>query len=149
MKESYICKYCGRICKNKNSLIQHEIRCKENPNHIICYGNKGNMPKHINNYYKKQYTTRSCDTLDITIEQLEIYKEKQKTCEICGRTIDESVKWDSKHAPKTLCVDHDHKTKQFRGLLCFVCNRQLGWYEKNKEKIDAYLSKDFTKQNKI
>lgn len=28
----YICKYCGKECKNKNSLAQHEIRCKENPN---------------------------------------------------------------------------------------------------------------------
>lgn len=31
----YICKYCGKICKNKNSLAQHEVRCKENPNRII------------------------------------------------------------------------------------------------------------------
>ena len=30
--EEYICKYCGKVCKNKNSLVQHEIRCKENPN---------------------------------------------------------------------------------------------------------------------
>ena len=28
------CKYCGKECKNKNSLVQHEIRCKENPNKI-------------------------------------------------------------------------------------------------------------------
>lgn len=26
------CRFCGKECKNKNSLIQHEIRCKENPN---------------------------------------------------------------------------------------------------------------------
>lgn len=26
------CKFCGKECKNKNSLTQHEIRCKENPN---------------------------------------------------------------------------------------------------------------------
>lgn len=32
--ESYICKHCGKICKNYNSLVQHEIRCKENPNRI-------------------------------------------------------------------------------------------------------------------
>ena len=31
----YKCKYCGKECKNKNSLAQHEIRCKENPNKII------------------------------------------------------------------------------------------------------------------
>lgn len=32
--KTYICKYCGKVCKNKNSLAQHEIRCKENPNRI-------------------------------------------------------------------------------------------------------------------
>lgn len=30
----YICQYCGKECKNLNSLRQHEIRCKENPNKI-------------------------------------------------------------------------------------------------------------------
>jgi len=29
-----ICKFCERICKNDNSLKQHEIRCKNNPNKI-------------------------------------------------------------------------------------------------------------------
>lgn len=33
--EKYNCKYCGKECKNKNSLIQHEIRCKENPNRLV------------------------------------------------------------------------------------------------------------------
>lgn len=28
------CEFCGKECKNKNSLAQHEIRCKDNPNHI-------------------------------------------------------------------------------------------------------------------
>ena len=32
--EQFICRYCGKVCKNKNSLAQHEIRCKENPNKI-------------------------------------------------------------------------------------------------------------------
>lgn len=31
----YYCQYCGKECKNKNSLTQHEIRCKENPNKKI------------------------------------------------------------------------------------------------------------------
>ncbi len=30
----YKCVYCGKICIGKNSLKQHEIRCKENPNKI-------------------------------------------------------------------------------------------------------------------
>lgn len=35
----FICKYCGKQCKNKNSLAQHEIRCKENPNRLIIISN--------------------------------------------------------------------------------------------------------------
>lgn len=31
----YICKYCGKICKNNNSLRNHERLCKENPNRQI------------------------------------------------------------------------------------------------------------------
>ena len=26
------CEFCGKLCKHKNSLAQHELRCKENPN---------------------------------------------------------------------------------------------------------------------
>ena len=43
-------KFCGKQLKNKNALIQHEIRCKENPNKIECYGNKGFYPKHTKNF---------------------------------------------------------------------------------------------------
>ena len=28
--EGLICKYCCKLCKNKNSLAQHEIRCSKN-----------------------------------------------------------------------------------------------------------------------
>ncbi len=34
MNEKYTCKYCNKECKNLNSLRQHEIRCKLNPNRI-------------------------------------------------------------------------------------------------------------------
>lgn len=37
--KTYICKYCGKVCKNNNSLAQHEIRCKENPNKIKIVSN--------------------------------------------------------------------------------------------------------------
>jgi hypothetical protein len=30
------CNYCGKECKNLNSLKQHEIRCSKNPNRIRC-----------------------------------------------------------------------------------------------------------------
>lgn len=30
--EGLTCAFCGKQCKNKNSLTQHELRCKQNPN---------------------------------------------------------------------------------------------------------------------
>ncbi len=35
MEESYICKFCGKVCKNANSLRNHERLCKENPDRKI------------------------------------------------------------------------------------------------------------------
>lgn len=138
------CKYCNRTCKNLNSLAQHEIRCKENPDRIKInrLRNKGNMPKHIKSWNNKNVISKNGDVLNITNEQLEQYKETHLICEICSRTVEETIKWESKFALKNLCVDHDHTTKKFRGLLCSVCNRQLGWFEKHKEEILNYLNKD-------
>lgn len=33
--EEFICKYCGKVCKNANSLRNHERLCKKNPNRQI------------------------------------------------------------------------------------------------------------------
>ena len=33
MENVFICKFCGKVCKNTNSLKNHERLCKENPNH--------------------------------------------------------------------------------------------------------------------
>lgn len=47
----YICQYCGKECKNLNSLRQHEVRCKENPNRLNLEGHsKGH--KGCNQYTK-------------------------------------------------------------------------------------------------
>lgn len=39
------CEYCNKLCKNKNSLAQHELRCKENPDRksfdsLVAYNKK-------------------------------------------------------------------------------------------------------------
>ena len=39
VKEIYTCKYCGKKCVGKNSLVQHEIRCKDNPEKIVVVSN--------------------------------------------------------------------------------------------------------------
>lgn len=31
--DGLICQFCGKECKNRNALCNHERLCKENPNH--------------------------------------------------------------------------------------------------------------------
>lgn len=60
---------------------------------------------------------------NITIDQYEEMFQKQKgVCAICGKK--ETAK--NQFGVKRLAVDHCHKTKKTRGLLCFKCNIILG-----------------------
>lgn len=47
------CKFCSRPCKSKNSLIQHELRCKKNPDRIIS-----SIPKNANNPGFRSYLAK-------------------------------------------------------------------------------------------
>lgn len=38
-RDDLFCKYCGKQCKNLNSLKQHEVRCKKNPSSILVKDN--------------------------------------------------------------------------------------------------------------
>lgn len=70
----------------------------------------------------------------ITLEEYDILLTKQGgKCAICGRVETDSY----------FCVDHDHKTKVVRGILCFYCNTALGMLSDDLETVKkavAYLS---------
>lgn len=49
------------------------------------------------------------------------------------------------HSFKKLCIDHDHLTMKYRGILCDLCNKGLGHFQDNKDKLRLaihYLEKD-------
>lgn len=129
--EQFICKYCGKICKNKLSLSTHENFCKLNPNRRDISGkNNPRFGKTPPNKLSDDtpFKCRNGDIIDKSKKEIKEYKATHFVCEICGRT-------------EKLCVDHDHKNKIFRGLLCQACNRALGWFENNKNKIEKYLAR--------
>lgn len=75
----YICRYCGRICKNDNSLRNHERLCKENPDRQILVSNfikwneyrKGkNLQKSSNQYIKAKELGIEYHISDETKEKL-------------------------------------------------------------------------------
>ena len=62
--------------------------------------------------------------------------EQDGSCAACGQ-VPTGKRWASR-----LHVDHDHNTKEVRGLLCGPCNRALGYIEHPMRPLwDAYLER--------
>ncbi len=81
----------------------------------------------------------------ITVDDYDrLFKAQRGRCAICGTT-------DPGQGKKHLCVDHCHKTKVVRGLLCHTCNRALGLLSdsvKVLEKATIYLKGEFPWQRR-
>jgi hypothetical protein len=77
----------------------------------------------------------SIKKLGLIYEEVNEYFENHNgLCDIC-----ESPPTDGK---TNLNIDHDHKTGEFRGLLCGSCNRALGLFKDSAEiltRAAAYL----------
>jgi len=74
--------------------------------------------------------SRLKDTLrryNITVNDYnKMFKDQKGRCAICGR---HQIELD-----RRLCIDHNHKTDEIRGLLCNDCNSILG-YSKDSQLI--------------
>ena len=84
MDVEYKCQYCGKICKNANSLRNHERLCKLNPNHREHTGFKYD--------WNKGLTKETSEGLKHVSESLKrrYYKEfVPYHCENCGKLVEE------------------------------------------------------------
>lgn len=141
-KSKVNCKFCNKSFKALG-LRAHEKYCILNPNRSLNIVKNDKRKLKTKEKYLNEKVNIYGTELNCTNKQLNEYKQNHLTCEICGKTVEESVKYTGKFKAKNLCIDHDHSTNEFRGLLCQVCNRQLGWYENNKESINRYLNKQY------
>ena len=108
-------------CDDQFETLEIKVRGGEKFCCIDCYQayrdkNKADE-KQQNIFYQKKHK------YGLTKEDyLALFEEQGNCCAICGiNEIDIDGERDS------LCVDHDHETKQVRGLLCDKCNRMLGY----------------------
>lgn len=116
--EEYICKYCGKTCKNSNSLIQHERLCKRNPNHQESSWIKYNQSVKNGKYKNSnQYVKAKCLGIDYKMSD----ETKQKISKIWkGKHFSDEHKKKISEGRKKILNDHpemvpfklNHSSKQ-------------------------------------
>jgi len=97
--------------KNKKCKICKEVKPLEDFNKHI--GHKDNLDTRCRSCVKKQAAVRKRIFAGAP--------PKSKVCDCCGKP----SYW-GHGAPKSLVLDHDHKTEKFRGWLCDHCNVGIG-----------------------
>lgn len=121
-RERYLKNYDREKQKNKEYREKNRELIREKQKKY----NRENPEKRKNAILKNVY--------GITLEQYNQIFEKQKgKCAICKRH--------QKELTRTLCVDHNHKTKQVRGLLCVTCNTDVSVVENRLKEMLRYLNK--------
>jgi hypothetical protein len=136
--KSKICTHCKidkpiteyyRSEKGATIDIIYKSRCKACDNakglekfHNLTPEQKRQRSSRITPQYRKNSALKT--KYGITLEEYEIrYKEQNGKCAICQSVHD------------VLHVDHDHKTKIVRKLLCRKCNTMLGLADDDPERL--------------
>lgn len=121
---SYICK----LCKLKRTSLYQ----KKHPEKTKVYSKRSRIKNALSNkerrlrYYSKYKDTRILNAelktrYGITLDYFNFLLEGQKNvCAICKETC---------RRKKRLSVDHNHTTKEVRGLLCDDCNNGIGRFK--------------------
>ena len=125
------CPKCGKV-KNVVGFTNHKNRydglsswcrkCIAINTKRWRLNNKKKVKKYKDKYYKKNVIKIRNDQYKrlygITTEQYDdILKQQDYGCAICGKTEEKNK--------RRLGVDHNHKTKFVRGVLCAYCNGRL------------------------
>lgn len=150
-KPYYICKECERKYMLNYRKLKREYINKQHIEYMNKYKqdkeNRERLKEYSRNYQRKRLNIdvskfRGPDQLEkgqtkytksqiakmsrygLTPEQFDLLPDK---CEVCGSI-------------SNLCIDHDHTTGKFRGVLCQSCNLALGHLHDNPEIIHKLLN---------
>ena len=81
---------------------------------------------------KRQLAGQVLRKYGMTLEDYSALLERQGgTCALCAAT--------HSHGRARLSVDHCHETGVVRGLLCMLCNRKIGQFNDDPEKLRAAI----------
>lgn len=115
----------GRILSQLKAKIEKTCACGDK--FVTSYSNKIHCSRRCNNK-QNHNNLKWCDVqrgykykinYGITLQEYnELFEEQNGCCAICKRHQSE--------LKRNLHVDHNHNTKEIRGLLCQKCNQAIG-----------------------
>lgn len=124
------CTKCG-LTKPLNQFVKHKNRpdgfdynCKTCHNAARRDEYKHNRNRNRESMFKYKYGINWNDYRRMWIQQ-------KGCCAICGIYQSE--------LKRALCVDHNHKTGQVRGLLCNKCNKGIGIFNDDTTILQAAI----------
>ena len=153
------CPSCGksRYYKTKQGLVKGEYKnCKSCANSIKMGGTGveyNSVGKRLCSVCKTAPTgwNTYCNTCNVAerktywneVQRFKRYNITKETYfKVLNEQEDSCYACDSK---ERLCIDHDHKTGKFRGILCHSCNASLGLLKDNETtllNLIKYLNKE-------
>ena len=90
--DDLFCKFCNKELKNKNSLVQHEIRCAFNPHRIVSSLEQYNKSEHI--VWNKGLTKETSESLRrASIAKSKTMKNRTMNYVFDSHNNDEIQKW--------------------------------------------------------
>lgn len=135
-----MCSRC-RIIKSKSDFKSYQWKLSS------PYCNRCRFENSTKEYHKNRSHLKR--RFGLEINEYEILLAKQNyACAICKKP-ESALGTKTDGSPKRLSVDHCHKTKIIRGLLCQRCNSGIGMFFDNVEHLESainYLAK--TKKHK-
>lgn len=83
-------------------------------------------------YHREKHVRRKYRLTLLAVDRL--LKEQSCKCAICGAAFKFENDASDYH------VDHDHKTRKVRGLLCFHCNAGIGHFDDSPSQMKSAIS---------
>jgi hypothetical protein len=76
-----------------------------------------------------------------------VFLVQNGACAICARPFGSLLPWDSDGSVHA-CVDHDHTTESFRGLLCKRCNTAMTLVDDDERLVKSVAYRDSHRANR-
>jgi hypothetical protein len=131
------------VVKNKGAYNRLTAWCKKCTNEKASLRHKTKLGRELNRKAVAQWKERNRRKLKndhlmreygINIEQYEgMLMQQNNRCSICSKD-------SANYKRKELYVDHCHRTKKIRGLLCQKCNQGLGLFDDNPKYLAEALA---------